>query len=96
MCILRLNSQIQKYGGFTGGERVFGRAPKLQIGAVGTPHFIDFVYQNGAPVIQTECVRGIAGNSKSVFINRFSGKIQFIFKFQFPTTEKRINIFTTK
>ena len=34
-----LNSQVRKFGGFTPGPIVFGRTPKLPIGAVGAPHF---------------------------------------------------------
>ena len=41
MTTLRLNSQAQQYGGFTPGQRVTGRTPKLPIGAVGNPNFAD-------------------------------------------------------
>ena len=39
---LHLNSQAHQYDGFTPGKRVFGRTPKLPIGAVGNPDFTDF------------------------------------------------------
>ena len=41
MDVLRLNSKVQQYGGFTLGQRVFGRTPKLPIGTVGNPNFSD-------------------------------------------------------
>ena len=43
MDALHLNSQVQQYDGFTSGQRVFGRTPKLPIGKVGNPNFADFV-----------------------------------------------------
>ena len=54
MCMMHLNSQVQPYGGFTNGQRVFGRGPKLSIGAVDNPHFKGAIYQNGSPFIQTK------------------------------------------
>ena len=42
MAALHLNSQVQQYDGFTPGQRVFGRKPKLPIGAAGNPNFTDF------------------------------------------------------
>ena len=35
--MMRLNSQVQQYDGFTPGQRFLGRTPKLPIGAVGNP-----------------------------------------------------------
>ena len=32
ICMEHLNPKVQRYGGFTPGKRVSGRAPKLQIG----------------------------------------------------------------
>ena len=37
MTMMRLNSQVRQYDGFAPGQRVFGRAPKLPIGAIGNP-----------------------------------------------------------
>ena len=53
MATMRLNSQVQQYGGFTPWERVFGRAPKLPIGAVGNPFFEDFMNSSDAPTTKT-------------------------------------------
>ena len=39
MAALHLNSQVQQYDGFTPGQRLFGRTPKLPIGAAGSPNF---------------------------------------------------------
>ena len=35
---------------FTPGARVFGRAPKLPIGAIASPHFKDFTNPNASPL----------------------------------------------
>ena len=54
MCMIRLNSQLQQFGGFTTRRRVFGRAPQLHFGAVDNPAFNKyFTFQNDQPVIQT-------------------------------------------
>ena len=51
--MMRLNSQVQQYGGFTPGPRVFGRTPKLPTGAVGIPFFEDFTNPVDAPAAKT-------------------------------------------
>ena len=53
MCLRRLNVQVQQYDGFTPGRRVFGRAPKLPVGAVGSPHFSYFTNLNDSTVTET-------------------------------------------
>ena len=53
MCMIRLNSIVQRYDGFTPGRRVPRRAPKLAIGAVGNPHFRDFTNCNDFPSTRT-------------------------------------------
>ena len=37
--MIRLNSQAQRYGGFTHGNRDSGRTQKIPIGTVDIPHF---------------------------------------------------------
>ena len=54
MCILHLDSQSRQYGGFPSWGRVFGRTPKLPIGAVSNPNFNDFMYQNEPQAVQTQ------------------------------------------
>ena len=49
MATMHLNSQVQQYGGFTPGGRVFGRTPKLPIEAAGNPFFEDFMNPAAAP-----------------------------------------------
>ena len=49
MAALHLNSQVQQYDGFTPGQRVFGRTPKLPIGTAGNPNFSDFMKPVTAP-----------------------------------------------
>ena len=53
MTMMRLNSQVQQYDGFTPGERVFGRARKLPIGAFGNPFFEYFMNPLEAPAEKT-------------------------------------------
>ena len=53
MRMLRLSSKVPKYDGFTPGRRVFGRSPKLPIGAAGGPHFRDFTTLSDSPLTQT-------------------------------------------
>ena len=52
---MRLNSQVQQYGGFTPVRRVSGQAPKLLIGAV-DPFFGDFAGQLGERAAETRCL----------------------------------------
>ena len=42
MTTMRFNSRVRQFGGFASGRRVFGRAPKMPIVAVGNPNFGDF------------------------------------------------------
>ena len=39
ICALHFRPQVQQYGGFTPMHRVFGRAPRLPIGAACSPNF---------------------------------------------------------
>ena len=39
MKMMHLNSNVQQLDGFAPGKRVFGRTPKIPIGASGGPHF---------------------------------------------------------
>ena len=47
--MMRLNSQVQPYGGFTPGRRVFGRTPQLPIGPICNPFLGYFMNLAGAP-----------------------------------------------
>ena len=53
-CTMRLNSQVQQYGGITPCRKVFGRSRKLPIATVGNPYFKYFTLRNEAPVTQTQ------------------------------------------
>ena len=57
MAMMRLNSQVQQFGGFTpggrGGGGVFGMTPKMPIGAAGSPHFEDFTNPKEAKITKT-------------------------------------------
>ena len=53
MTTMRLNSQVHQYGGFTPGRRVFGRTPKLAIGAGDNPFFGDFINPLEEPTAKT-------------------------------------------
>ena len=50
---MRLNSQVQQFGGFAPGKRVPGRTPKMPIGEIGNPLFGDFTNPPEAPVTKT-------------------------------------------
>ena len=52
MTMMHMNSQVQQYGGFTPGQRVFGRTPKLPIGATDNPFFEDFMNPAEAPATE--------------------------------------------
>ena len=56
LSLLLLNPHLQQYGRFTPGRRVFGRAPKMPIAAVGGPNFCDFTNRNDPPATQTRQV----------------------------------------
>ena len=74
MRTIRLDSKLQ-YGDFTPGHRVFGRAPKLPIGAVAGPHFRDFTNTNDAPVTQPHALLVKLGGIKRASIEGdFRGK----------------------
>ena len=53
MTMMRLNAQVRQFGGFAPGQRVFGRTPKIPIGAIGNPHFEDFTNPEDSPTTQT-------------------------------------------
>ena len=53
MATMRLNSQVRQFGGFKPGQRVFGRTPKIPIGATGNPHFEDFTNPEDARTDKT-------------------------------------------
>ena len=49
MATMRLNSQVRQFGGFKQGRRVFGRPPKMPIGAIDNPCLGDFTNPSDAP-----------------------------------------------
>lgn len=46
MRTMHLNPHAPQNGGFTTGQIIFGRSPKLQIGTVDNPDIKDFIYKN--------------------------------------------------
>ena len=54
MAMMHMNSQVQQYDGFTPGQRVFGRTPKLPIGSIDNPFFGDFTNPAEAPATKTQ------------------------------------------
>ena len=58
MTTTHLNSQVRKFDGFAHGQRVFVGAPKMPIGAVGNPHFDDFMNSGEAPTAETHHLFG--------------------------------------
>ena len=72
MTAMRLNSQVRQFDGFTPGQRVFGRTPKLPIGAVRNPNFAEFMNPAAAPTAKSLSLASMVfSNSKSVFRSRF-------------------------
>ena len=47
MDMMRLNSQVRQFDGFTPWKMVFGRTQKMPIGTACTPHFGDFMNPKG-------------------------------------------------
>ena len=58
MAMMRLNSQVRQFYGFAHGERVFGRPPKMPIGAVCNPHFLDFTSPIASPTAKSHHLLG--------------------------------------
>ena len=54
MTMMHMYSQVQHYDGFTPGQRVFGRTPKLPIGTIDNPFFEDFMNPVDAPAAKTQ------------------------------------------
>ena len=72
---LRVNSQVPKYDGFTPRRRVFGRTPKMPLGAAGNPIFCDFTNQDRPPSdTDASCACEADGIEKSLFRNRRPAK----------------------
>ena len=59
MTMAHLNSQVQQFGGVTHVQRVFGATPKMPIGAVGNPHFGDFMNPKEAGETETHHFPGV-------------------------------------
>ena len=77
MTTMRLNSQVRQFGGFAPGRRVFGRTPKMPIGAAGNPHFDDFMNQKEAPAAKTHHLLGAIQKIRHAslngdFVNKFN------------------------
>ena len=83
MCILHLYYQIQQYAGLAPGHRVFGLAPKILIGAVGNPHFNDFICHKSPPHVaqSQDSIAGIRRLDQS--------SLQCCFEAQFTLTLNR-------
>ena len=78
MTTMHLNPQVQKFGGLTPVRGVFGRAPKMQIGTVGNPHFSDFVTPKEAQTTKTHRLLGIIHQIRqSSLTEDFNGKLDF-------------------
>ena len=76
MTMTHLNSQVQQLGRFAHGQRVLGRAPKMPIDTLGTPHFSDFMNPKEAPVTKTHHLLGtIHQIRQSSTTEDFNGKL---------------------
>ena len=78
MTMMHLNSHVRQFGGFTPGQRVFGRAPKMPIGAVGNPHFDDFTNPVEASYAETHHLLGTSRQIiQASLAAHFSGKLNW-------------------
>ena len=76
MAMMRLNSQVGEFGGFAPTQRVFGRTPKMQIGAIGNPHFEDFTIPKESPKTKTHQLIDVAHKIRQASLKAdFSNKL---------------------
>ena len=59
MPMIHLNAQVRQFGGFAPGRRVLGRTPKIPIGELESPHFVDFMNPKEAQAAKTHHLLGI-------------------------------------
>ena len=84
MAMMRLNPQVRQFDGFAPGRRVFGRKPKMAIGAVSNPHFEDFTHPVVEPATKTHHLSAIIRQVRKASRNAdFSGRLNL-------TSNKRI------
>ena len=77
MTPIHLNSQVRQFSGFAPGKRVFGRTPKMPIGANGNPHFGDFTNPGDSPTSETQWLIGVIhkirqASTDADFINKLN------------------------
>ena len=73
-----LDSQVQQFGGFTPGKRVFGLDPEIPIGTAGSPHFSDFMNPKAPRKTKTHrLVGGIRQIRQASAVADFDGKTKF-------------------
>ena len=80
--MLHLNSHAHQYDGFEQRQRIFGRTPKILIGAVGNPNFSDSMHPDESPVAKTHRVLAKLRerDSKSGLRKGLTRKIKFCLK----------------
>ena len=75
--MMHLKSQVQQFGGFAHGHRVFGWAPGIRIGAVANPHFADFTNPYEAITTKTHHLHGIIRQIRQSPLEAyFNGKLK--------------------
>ena len=85
MATMRLNFQAQQLGGFTPGNMVSGGTPKMPIGAVGSPHFEDFLNPKEAQTTKTNHFLGVLRQIRQVSLaSDFNGKLNLCLNKRFP------------
>ena len=88
MAMMRLNAQVRQFGGFTPGGRVFGRTQKMSTGAVGNPHFADFMNPVGAPTTKSHHSIGVIQQTRQAsLIAYFSGKLNSALRQRIPESK---------
>ena len=85
MTMVHLNSQVQQLGGLTPGKWVFGRDPKMPIGPVGGPHFLDFANRKEARSTKARHLLGIIHQIRQASsAAHFNGELNLRLNRRFP------------
>ena len=88
--MMLLNSQVEQFGGFTHGQSVFGRTPKMPIGAVGNPHFEDYTNPVGEPTAETHHLLGAIQQIRQASLTAyFSGILDLALRKRIRESENR-------
>ena len=75
--VMRLNSQVRQYDGFTPGRRVSGRTPKMQGCTIDNPFRNDVMNPTDSPFTQThQAIAHVMDIQKASLEIDFNGKFE--------------------